>query len=393
MTATPLPGVTLTQTSVAPSISLNEAELYPCLVSPVYRVVAGEQIFPAATAANNYLPTVSSEVPLNLNYPVMDPGAVIDLVTYPPIVTLNNAIHKYLTTSTGALPGTLPPTSLANLNGFYAGAFPLTVGAQLPYASQGQTLQNNLFVDSAATFITKGVKAGDILTANPGSPIVPPATSSIYSYVIQAVVNQTTLILARPIQATFTGTDTGYNICRTETSWNLGSLYWSADQFGIHISSWSDGLSGSFLSGNITVSYRALRSDLSGLYKFTSLAEVQALMETTSPQNKLGYFIQNAIIPANGNTRDFQVYILTSDNSSAYINALSNLMKDTSYMFVPLCDNLSDAQLVRNTYKANMDAMSAPAESAFRVVFLDTFNTTAAPLITSTTLASGSVAL
>jgi hypothetical protein len=362
-----LPGVTLVQIPALPTATLNEIELYPCLVSPLYRVVTEKSIRDHGT-----LPVVSVGSEYDKTYPLVDAGAVIDQSTV--VVTLKNAVVKYLAPVTGAKPADVTPATLAELNGLWSGIVPFA----LTMGTKGQTAQNNVFIDPAATFITSGVKPLDILTANSGG----------YSYVIETVVNETTLIFTGPINMTFTGTDTGYNIATAVESWPLSSLNYTTSETGISISSWSNGAGGTFLSAELAISYRALRKDLSGLQTFTSLDQVNSIMETTSVQNKLGYFIKNAVIPANGNVIAFTAYILPDDTSAAYTAALEDLMGKQTYMLVPLCDNLADAAAIKTAYKGNAVAMSGENQSAFRILVSDT------PALTfQSALASGSVAL
>jgi hypothetical protein len=345
-----LPGVTLVQIPALPTATLNEIELYPCLVAPLYRVVTEKKV-----RDNGVLPVVSSGSPLVISYPVVDAGAIIDQSTV--VVTLKNSTLKYLSPSTGAKPANASPTSLAQLNGLWSGIIPFA----LTMGTKGQTSQNNVFIDTNATFITSGVKTGDILTANAGG----------YSYIIETVVDENTLIFTGPINMTFTGTDTGYNITTQVTSWVLGSLYYTVSSTGISITSFVNGSGGTFTSAEIDISYRALRKDLTGLQTFTSLDQVNTVMETSSLQNKLGYFIANAVIPANGNVIAFTAYILPDDTSAAYLAALEDLMGTQTYMLVPLCDNLSDSDAVKAAYRTNVDVMSGENQSAFRILVTD----------------------
>jgi len=348
MTTDLLPGVTLTQIPVLPNATLNEASLYPCLVSPLYRVVTKKKVQDSGTFVGI--------TPATFDYPVIDAGAIVDQSTV--VVSVSNAVLAFYTTQTGALPANPAPTSLSQLNGFWAG----TISFALTLQAQGQTLQNNVFRHSAGAFVSAGVQAGDIVKQN---------AAGGYSYVIAHVVNETTLIFTTPINMSYSGTDTGYRITRVIASQELPSANHSSDSTQVTVNSFVTDSGGTFLSGEVNLSYRALRTDKTGLFTFTSLDEVQAMMETTSIQNKLGYFIEKGVIPANGNSTSFMVYILTADNSTSYLNALGDLTGTQTYMFVPLCDNLYDAALVKNAFKSNMGVMSAPPQSAFRVLLTD----------------------
>lgn len=327
-----LPGVTLQQISVAPNNTLAEAELYPVLVAPVYRVTTKKMARANGPLASGGV--TQSYTPVVASYPYLDPGAVVDLNSV--LVTIVDGVVQVLASAAGV--------TTTGTNG-------------------------NIFNDATQDFLAAGIAAGDTLNVVMGT--------SVAKYVIDGVQLHA-LTLDYP--ALTAGTALSYYITRNITSWLLSSDQYVPTATDVTLTTVYNNGDFQFISGEIQLSYRALRADLTGLKTFTSLSDVQAVMETNDRQNKLGFFIQYGVIPANGNSTAFQVYCLGANTSSAYLNALADLVGHTeSYMLVPLCDDLEDSQTVKNAYKSNVDVMSEPDDSTFRLLVQDT------ALITQTT--------
>lgn len=333
-----LPGVQLEQIPVLPNVTLNDAALYATIVAPLYRNVVNKmarenQAFPVGgvTVGDNIV----------LDYPIKDAGAVIDLSSIQ--VHVVDGVLEWLVKATG---------------------------------SKGKlTAGESTFEDLNTDFLVEGIKAGDTF-------IVGGTLND--KYIIKTVAQHTltfTSLIFRTINPT---TDGGYSITRKVSDWLLSSDSYTATQDNIDVTSATNG-SKTFLSGQFNLTYRALRKDKVGLYKYNSLDEVLADMEVDSLQNKLGYFIQNGIIPANGNSTSFMVYILDEDSSAAYMAALSELIGNKQiYMLVPLSNDTD----VKNAYRSHVKLVSEPIESAFRVLF-----TSPEKVVTTSLLVTGSKAL
>jgi len=343
MNTDPMPGVQVSQTAVLPNASLGNAQLNATFVAPLYRVVQDSIVF-----TNASFPTVTSLTPLTKNYPVIDPGAIVDLSSVK--ITIKNAIVKWLTLSTGALP-------VDNVGGFVAGS--------------------STFTDPNTDFIAEGILAGDTVIVGDG-------TSPLGQYIVaDGGVTQHTLTFSYPVYMSFTGTDSGYSITRLIPSWLLSNSYFTATQDNIAINSLAMG-SQDFISGEIDLSYRALRQDKTGLVTYQNLDDVMADMEVDSIQNKLGFYIAQGIIPANGNTTQFEVFILPDDSQIAYLQALDQLsLSSDSYMLVPLTDD----PVVIAAYASHVETISVPSEGTFRILLANT------KLSTQTVLTNGSAAL
>lgn len=343
MNTDPMPGVQVTQTAVLPNASLGNAKLNATFVAPLYRVVKDAIVF-----TNAPFPTVTSLVPLIKEYPIIDPGATVDLSSV--VITLKNALVKWLVVVSGALP-------VSDIGGFVAGS--------------------STFNDPNTDFIAAGILAGDIVVVGDG-------TSPLGQYVVaDNGVTQHTLTFTYPVYMSFIGTDTGYFVTRLLSSHPLSSSYFTTTQDNIKINSLAMG-SQDFISGEIDISYRALRADKTGLVTYQNIDEVLADMEVDSIQNKLGYYIANGIIPANGNTTQFEVFFLQDDTSVAYLQALDQLsLSSDSYMLVPLTDD----PVVIAAYAAHANAASQPSEGMFRILLGNT------KLSTQTVLTSGSADL
>ena len=331
-----LPGVQLTQIPVLPNATLNDAALYATIVAPLYRNVINKM-----AKANEAFPvggvTIGNDIVID--YPVKDAGAVIDLSSIQVLVV--DGVLEWLVKATGSK-GVL-------------------------------SASDTTFTDPNTDFLALGVLPGDTF-------IVGGTLND--KYIIKTVEQHTltfTYVVFRTINPT---TDGGYSITRKVSNWLLSSDSYTATQTNIDITSIANG-SKIFLSGQLNLTYRALRKDKLGLVKYSSLDEVLADMEVDSLQNKLGYFIQNGIIPANGNSTSFLVYILSEDSSAAYMAALSELIGNKQiYMLVPL-SNDSD---VKNAYRSHVKIVSEPIESAFRILF-----TSPEKVITTSLLVEGSV--
>jgi hypothetical protein len=126
------------------------------------------------------------------------------------------------------------------------------------------------------------------------------------------------------------------------------------------------------LSGNVFISYRALRNDLAfGLNQFSDIAEVYALfggITQVTPQNPLGFAsaiaLQNAATPTN---------ILGLDGNAASNEVLSfqnafDILKSTEmYAITTLTQNLLIAQLA----KTHVEQMSQPDRKKERVALVN----------------------
>jgi hypothetical protein len=330
-----LPGVQLTQVNAPSTATLVDTQLFPVYVAPLYRIVANKQVL-----ANAPFVDVTIGTPVLIDYPVIDPGAIVDLTSV--LITIKNGVLQLLLKATGAA-------------GFVAG--------------------NKTFTDNATDFIAAGVKAGDTVVVGDGS-------TQLGSYIVESVA-QHILTFTYPVYMTFTGTDNGYYITRVISSWLLSTDNYVASLTEVTINSLTSG-SNAFLSGEIDISYRALRTDKSGLVKYTNISDIFADMEVSSIQNKLGYYIENAVIPDNGGAIAFYVYYLNQDNDLAYLAALDDLTNASNiYMYVPL----SDSEIVVNAYASNAQVLSDPENSQFRMLLTTT------ELIKQNILATGPVVL
>jgi hypothetical protein len=333
-----LPGVQLEQIPVLPNVTLNDAALYATIVAPLYRNVVNKM-----ARANQAFPVggISVGNHVVIDYPIKDAGAVIDLSSIQVYVV--DGILEWLVNATG---------------------------------SKGKlTAGEDTFEDLNTDFLALGVLPGDTF-------IVGGTLND--KYIVKTVAQHIltfTYAIFRTINPT---TDAGYSITRKVSSWLLASDSYTATQAHVDVTAATNG-SKIFLSGQFNFTYRALRKDKVGLYKYSNLDEVLADMEVSSIENKLGYFIQNGVIPANGNSTSFLVYILDEDSSTAYMAALSELIGDKRiYMLVPLSNDAD----VKNAYRSHVKVVSAPEESAFRVLF-----TSPESLIATSVLAEGTKAL
>ena len=322
-----LPGVQLTQIAVAPNAILQDAEMFATFVGPLHRDVKSK-----VARANASFPVGDIVV----QYPSVDPGMIIDLDSVK--ITVIDGVIQWLKPAAGAL-------------AFTAGT--------------------DLYVDNVSDFIASGVLPGDVVT---------PDGALNGAYTVKEVVDAHTLRFTIKVFKTVLDAG-GYTITRKVPSWLLASNLYDATQTEVTVSSVANG-SKLFSSGQLNISYTALRKDKSGiLIKYTSLDEVMVDMDIT-PDNKLGYYLAKSVIPANGNSTAFLVYILEEDTDAAYMAALSDLIgHDEIYMLVPLTHNND----VVNAYASHVKAVSDPEESAFRVLFTTTEQT-----LTST-LGSGTV--
>jgi len=85
-----------------------------------------------------------------------------------------------------------------------------------------------------------------------------------------------------------------------------------------------------FVEGSISVSYTALRQDLSGRYKIKNHAELQDMMETCI-KNPLGFLASKSI-----STNSLYLYVTTDDSKEAIQAAASELSYPGIYYLVPI---------------------------------------------------------
>jgi len=422
-----LPGVRVEQILRRPNANLVEVDMLPTIVGPVYRVVRNRKMrsqgtlpiyrfianwdvftvalcpgaailrprtgdFYTITNTDTIAPTAAISVnvgtvgvPVNVSLKagdsvMFDGTAWIKKVTMGPVYTFGFPILD-----PGAKPD--PNSTEIWLKDAWAEWISTTTGANLAVAGtvyqSGFLAGQNFFVDKTRNFLQDGVKIGDRLWVG--------EVKGGNGYYIIDKVEQNTLYFRNDVYKTIpAGAAVGYSILRFYSAFQIDSLdyltYVTTDTVEVDIFAHvtydqnNNPVSHPFYSGEVEVSYRALRADFVGLKRYVSSLEVEAVMEN-DVWNPMGFALCRGTFAANGNARPALAYCLAEDTDSAYIDALAELATyKKTYILVPL----TQSSQVTNAFAAHVVHMSEQASSYFRIAMVSRKLTTQKTLLPTT---------
>ena len=320
-----LPSPSVTQILVRATQNLADADLLSCLVGPLYRVVNKKQILSTI---------VGVTLPVTVAYPQLDPGAIVDLSSVK--LTLKNA-HALVANGV---------TFLTSTSYFVAGTKSVTI--------PGLT--------------TTGIKASDILKV----------ASNGGTYIIDSVSGET-INLTSTIYHTITSSDTGqgtFQVLRKYDSYTTVKDM-VIDSFGVSVTAFEDDNNYTFQDGVASLSYRALRKDMTGFYEVTNQDTLANDMEIV-PSNPLGFYLNAIINKANGG-KTALAYVTNDETYSSFSFAFENLATSRKPYAISC---LSDSAEVMQLLSTHAFAMSEPDESNFRIALINT------PIVTEKSLAT-----
>jgi hypothetical protein len=309
------PHVSVTQILTRASQNLVNSELLPTYVGSLNQVV------------NN--------TPISLIYPVtnttisylgLKAGAIVNQSSVR--ITVNNAIVQVST------------------NTISAGVF--TAGSAI--------------VNQTGAFVN--TKAGDLLVLpNNGG-----------TYTVQSVTSNDSLVLTTP--TSYAPTTGSYTIQRLIPSVNadFGTAVYNSGSFTITQLQYS-GMD--ILSGSASLSYVALRKDLTGFYSVTNYDQLVADMDI-EPESGIGFYLGQIALAANGGTT--VLAYITPDNTLASFNkAWSELaVRPDVYFVVPI----STDPTINAGAASHAIAMADPDIAYFRMAIVN------APITLNKTLVS-----
>lgn len=301
------------------SQDLANADLAECIVGTLYQVVKASPI----------VVTLPFVTPTTVSYPGLKVGAIPEASSVVIKVTGGKVTVKSATT--------------------HAGIF--LVGKTLV------TSANNDFANA---------QSGDVISiANNGG-----------DYIIDKVIDPKNVTVTSPIN--YAATD-AFTITRTYAEYTLvQSACFTANNFGVNITAIKDANNNSFTSGIVSISYRAQRKDLLGIYEVSNPDQL-ALDMDIDILNPLGYYLNNIALAANGGKKVLAA-IPENNSDAAFIATITDLStRMDAYYIVPL----STSQAVLNAASAHAVAMSDPYISYFRSAILN------APLNLSVVVSSG----
>lgn len=422
-----LPGVRVEQILRRPNANLVEVDMLPTIVGPVYRVVRNRKMrsqgtlpiyrflanwdvftvalcpgaavlrprtgdFYTITNSDTVAPTaaisvnigtvgVPVTVSLKAGDSVMFDGTVwVKKVTMGPVYTFGFPILD-----PGAKPD--PKSTEIWLKDAWAEWVATTTGANLAVAGtvyqSGFLAGQNFFVDKTRNFLQDGVKIGDRLWVG--------EVKGGNGYYVIDKVEQNTLYFRNDIYKTIpAGAAVGYSILRFYPAFQIDSLdyltYVTTNTVEVDIFAHvtydqnNNPVSHPFYSGEVEVSYRALRADFVGLKRYVNSLEVAADMEN-DVWNPMGFALCRGTFAANGNTRPALAYCLPEDTDSAYIDALAELATyKKTYILVPL----TQSPQVTNAFAAHVVHMSEQVSSYFRIAMVSRKLTTQKTLLPTT---------
>jgi len=345
--------------SVAPAAAFD-VNVGTVLVPVNVNVKAGDSVMFDGTS---WIKKVTMGPVYTFGFPVLDPGAKVDANSTE--IWLKDAWAEWVMTTTGA--------NLKVVNNVYQSGF-----------LAGQ----EFFVDKTRNFLQDGVLRGDRLWVGD--------VKGGNGYYTVDKVEEHTLYFRSGVYKTIpddAGDPTklvGYSILRFYTEFKLDKLdyltYVTTNTVEVDIFAHvtydqnENPVSHPFYSGQVEVSYRALRADFIGLKRYVSSEEVEADMEN-DVWNPLGFALCRGTFAANGNTRPALAYCLAEDNDSAYIDSLAELATyKKTYILVPL----TQSSQVANAFAAHVIHMSAQPISYFRITLVSRKLTTQKTLLPTT---------
>ena len=313
-----LPGVTVNQVLLRSSQELSDAELFACIVGPLYRVVKAEKVL-GSIPVFPYTPA----------YPKLDEGSIVEISSVK--LTVTNGKVKVM-------------TARADGN-FTAGTDTVKVtGANFASVKPGDMV---VVPENRGTYIVKSA-SGDTIVF----------TSKIYHTI------------------TLTGTAVNFNIFRAYATYETDKDF-VADPFKVTITAIEDDNNFPFVEGEVGLSYRALRKDLTGFYKVSSIDALKADMETDE-LNPLGFYISNIMLPASGG-KTVVAYITNGESADDYYEAYEYLLtRQEPYLLTAL----TTQENIVKALSAHAITASSPDNSRFRVALVTT------PLVTEKELST-----
>ena len=303
-----LPNPAVFQILTRSSQDLANSELLACVVGPLYQVVKDAQVgitFPVTTSTVSYANLKVGAVP------------VLSSVK----LKVNNGVVK-ISADVDATASTMltAGSNIATLTGAFANA-----------------------------------AVGDVLTVS----------GSLGSFTITEKTSNNSVKLDR-VSTTTTSAQT-YHITRSiADGFIVKSTEYSADYQGVDLTAMTDGATHKFVSGDVFLSYTALRKDLTGFYEVDNI-DTLAIDMDIDPLNPLGFYLGQIMFAASGG-KNVLAYIQEDDTDLAFNMALEALeTKRTPYMIVPL--TTSSARLDAAVSHASL--MSQPEISYFRAAVVN----------------------
>lgn len=132
------------------------------------------------------------------------------------------------------------------------------------------------------------------------------------------------------------------------------------------ISSYPELVYGPILSGNVYISYRALRADISNqILTINDINDLKGQLGDLTGDNPLGLGCQIAL--ANTVTQ-VKAIAVASDDLTGYLAALEIAEGSRVYALTPLTQNIA----ILNAFKAHVEQMSTPENHSWRVAIVNT---------------------
>lgn len=218
------------------------------------------------------------------------------------------------------------------------------------------------------------VKAGDIVKL-----LAQTTFTVIGSYIVEEATS-TTLTFTKVIDHTATTGET-YRIERLIESVeaDFGTATFSLSSFTITQLEYDNM---NILGGSASLSYVALRKDLTGFYEVTNPDQLQIDMDI-DPESGIGFYLGQIAQIANGG-RTLLAYITPDNLLSSFTSAWSELaIRKDVYFIVPI----SESQSVCGGASSHAVAMSVPDISYFRMALVNAPITLTKTLVSNQTFA------
>jgi len=296
------PGPSVTENFLTSTTDFVEPALLPCLVGSLNQVIKKS-------------PLVFPVLPATIIFPKLKPGAIVQTQTVN--INVDNAMISILTGSGG--------TAAFNSNQYVS---PTAIFADVKIGDSVAFLDTDS--KNAGKFTVSGISADNKTLTFTSEFFM--ALDATYTFTVTRNVGNIIADMEAPsftsISVTFTGLQ--YQL------------------FNI-------------IAGSVSISYVALRKDLTGFYKVSSPSQLLLDMDV-DPLNPLGFYLGNIMLGASGGANSL-AYITPDNSQNSYLVAFEYLAtRKDIYIVTELTNGFNETQVgaVNADLIAHINAMSTP---------------------------------
>jgi len=262
-------------------------------------------------------------------------------------------------------------------------SLPSPYAGQLPVSGSVEVYTSNALIQ---IYEGAGTATGNVITANSGQPSYAAAGIALGNPVTVTFANGTTqnTFAYQPItstQLTLADTlsssgDVTVSVTNSYDDVLIDSSSLQLDNVGVDGTVTVEGDTqttyGTLVSGDIYIQYEALRQDITNVVlTFNTVDDITGTLGAIVPINRLAVGVQCAMAGAGGTVPIYGIAV-SADDLDGYLGAVEALENQYMYCICPLTQQID----VLTTIQANVDDMSLPVNSDFRVMCCNTAQAT-----------------